>query len=152
MGQRARRLGPGEEKRVVDAIRRAERGSRGEVRVHVEARCKGDALARARDVFEELGMAKTADGTGVLLYVATADQKVAVFAGPGIHAGASPDAWREVVGAVAERAKDGDLAAGLEAGLGRVGEILRARAPGGDHAGDELPNVLTTESRLAGAP
>ena len=45
-----------EEERLVAAIREAEKGNRGEVRVHIEARCKGDPLERAAFLFGELHM------------------------------------------------------------------------------------------------
>lgn len=126
------------------AVADAERGHRGEVRVHVEARCKsGDPLARAGELFEALGMRKTADDTGVLLYVALGDRACAVFAGEGIHGAEGPAFWQEVVDCVARGFEHGDPIAGLEMALLRIGELLRVAASGEDRSGDELPNRVS---------
>jgi uncharacterized membrane protein len=138
-----------DEARVVAAITGAEQGNRGEVRVHVEERCRGDALARARAVFAELGMARTQESTGVLLYLAPNERKAAVFAGAGIHGAAGEGFWREVIDAVAKGYAGGTPVDGLEAALERIGAILREHAPGEDRAGNELPDAVTTSTEEA---
>ena len=125
------------------AITTAEQGHRGEIRVHIEARYPGDGpTARAAALFEELGMQKTRDGTGVLLYVAERDRKVAVYAGPGVYGARDPAQWRAVCDAVAQGYGANDRVAGLQRGLAMLGEILLDAAPGEDDAGDELPNEV----------
>ena len=139
------RLGAADESSVVEAIRRAERGNRGEVRVHLEARAPGgDALKRARAVFEQLQMHRTKEGTAVLLYVAVDDRKAAVFAGRGIHGAQGAEFWKSVTDAVADEARDGRLGRGLVAALGLIGKALREKVPGEDHHGNELPDTVTS--------
>ncbi|MEM1414481.1 MAG: TPM domain-containing protein [Myxococcota bacterium] len=142
----AARLSPRAADAVVDAIRDAERGHRGEIRVHVEARCKGDALARAAALFEELGMRGTAGDTAVLLYVALASRKVAVFAGEGIHGAGAEGFWDEVAGVVAEGFGKGAPVEGLTGAVARIGELLRTHAPGPDREGNELPDAVTGDA------
>ncbi len=144
------RLSPGAAEAVVAAIADAERGHRGEIRVHVEARCRGDALARAAELFDALGMRGTAGATGVLLYVALASRKVAVFADEGVHAAAEDGFWDGVAAAVAGGFGRGEPVAGLTQAVARIGEVLKDHAPGEDEAGDELPNALSGDA--AGAP
>jgi uncharacterized membrane protein len=75
-----------EEERVVRAIANAERGNRGEVRVHVEKTCPTkDPVARARTVYQAQRLDQTRADTAVLLYVATGSRTCAVWAGAGIH-------------------------------------------------------------------
>lgn len=127
------------------AIADAERGHRGEIRVHIEGRYPGDGpLGRAAALFAELGMERTKDGTGVLLYVAELDRKAAVFAGPGVYGAREPGFWREVTATVAAGYHEGRRIAGLTRALSMIGEILGEAAPGDDAAGDELPNEVTT--------
>jgi uncharacterized membrane protein len=134
-----------QEAALVAAIRDAERGNRGEVRLHVERRCPGgDALKRARQIFHLLGMSGTRDDTAVLLYVALSDRKAAVFAGNGIHGAADEDFWRSVVDVVAQGYKRGAGEASLVIALGRIGDMLRQHVPGEDRAGNELPDEVTT--------
>ena len=44
---------------IVDAIQKAEKETSGEIRVHVEEKCKGELMARAAKVFVELGIHNT---------------------------------------------------------------------------------------------
>jgi uncharacterized membrane protein len=129
---------------LVAAIGKAERGNRGEVRLHLEDGCPGKALDRAREIFAGLKMHQTRDDTGVLLYVATGARKTAVFAGAGIHGQAEPDFWQAVADAVADGFRRDAPVEGLLTALERIGEILREHAPGDDEAGNELPNQVTT--------
>ena len=133
-----------EEQRLVEAIRRAEQGHRGEVLVHLERRCEGgDALARAARLFDSLGLRRTAADTGVLLYVALEDRKTAVFAGRGVHGAAEPGFWKAVVDTVADGFRRQDAVGGLVAAVERIGGLLLTAAPGEDVAGNELPDRVS---------
>lgn len=126
---------------MVAAIERAEKGHRGEIQVFIEARYPGDGpVARAHALFEELGLGATQDGTGVLLYVAAEDRRVAVWAGPGVHGAAEQGFWKDVVAEVAAGFARGDRAGGFERALERVRVLLERAAPGEDRAGNELAN------------
>ncbi|PYQ04545.1 MAG: hypothetical protein DMF82_10390 [Acidobacteria bacterium] len=56
--------------RIVRAIQAAESRSRGEIRVHASNRAVVDVQKAAVAQFERLGMAGTAEGTGVLIFMA----------------------------------------------------------------------------------
>ncbi|WP_257447307.1 TPM domain-containing protein [Archangium lipolyticum] len=130
-----------EEARLIEAIRRAEQGHRGEVLVHVERHCKGgSALARAMGLFEKLGMRGTATDTAVILYVALEDRKTAVYAGRGVHGAAMPGFWETVVDAVEEGFRKGEPVTGLVTAVERIGGLLLTAVPGRDTAGNELPD------------
>lgn len=132
-----------QEQDVVRAVANAERGNRGEVRLHLEAKCPGDALERAAALYRSLGMHETKDDTGVLLYVATASRVCAVFSGAGIVSRPPEGFWKSVTDAVAQGFAKQEPAQGLIAGLTRIGEMLRAHVPGDDRAGDELSNAIS---------
>lgn len=133
-----------QERAVVEAIGCAEQGNLGEVRVHLEKRCKHDegALGRAREKFYELGMCETDDATGVLVYVAVKDRVTAVYAGPGIHTCCPASFWQEVTDRVAEGFGNDEPAQGLVDALGRVGDLLREHVPG-EKEENELPDEVT---------
>lgn len=131
--------------RLVEAIRAAERGSRGEVRLHLERRCRAaEPLDRARALFGELGMHETADGTGVLLYVALSPRVACVFAGQGVHGAAEAGFWDEVVDRVGRGFAEGRAAEGLIESIARIGDLLRRVVPGEDARGNELPDSVST--------
>jgi uncharacterized membrane protein YgcG len=145
-------LTEGEEQRVVRAIANAERGNRGEVRVHLERRCPvKEPYARARELYRELGMHRTKDDTAVLLYVATDSRKAAVHCGAGVHPHADDTFWQSVTDAVAKGFSEHEPAAGLCAALNEIGEVLRRHVPGEDTAGNELPDAVTVGDREADA-
>ena len=133
-----------QEKEIVEAIGRAEQGNRGEVRVHIEKRCPGDSIARARQLFGELGMAETTADTGVLLYIAHGSKKAAIWAGAGIHQAVAREAWQSVIDGIAQEHRVGNGVGGVCNAVDIIGTILRQHLPGTDQAGDELPNQVTT--------
>jgi len=59
-----------EQQKVLECIAAAEAATSGELRVHLEAQCEKDPIARAIDLFYELGMQATEQRNGVLIYVA----------------------------------------------------------------------------------
>ncbi len=129
---------------IVDAIRDAERGHRGEVRVHVERRCpRADALARAEELFASLGMNQTAHGTAALLYVAADDRVACVWAGAGLFEARAPGFWDDVVDEVAGGFVSGAPARGIRVAVRRIGKLLAELAPGDDHAGNELSDEVS---------
>ena len=130
---------------VGEAIAEAERGNRGEVRVHVERRNpRAGPRSRAGELFRELGMHDTREGTAVLLYVCLDEKSAAVWAGAGIEGAAEPGFWDAVVERIERGARDGDLAGALVHAVGRIGTLLRLHVPGDDDAGNELPDAITS--------
>lgn len=73
------------EEQLLEAIRKAESLTSGEIRVHLEDHCKGDAVIAASSVFRRLKMDKTVLHNGVLFYLAIADRKFAVYADEGLY-------------------------------------------------------------------
>lgn len=133
-----------ERRRIELAIERAERGNRAEIAVHVEDRYPGDGpLARAHALFDRLGMDRTREGTGVLLYVAVEDHRAAVWAGPGLVGASAPAFWQEAVAHVAAGFAQGDGVGGIVKALDHIGELARRVAAGEDAAGNELPDRVT---------
>ncbi|HRE91427.1 MAG TPA: TPM domain-containing protein [Myxococcota bacterium] len=125
--------------KVKAAIGAAERGHRGEIQVFLEGRFPGDGpLSRARQLFFELGLDRTREGTGVLLYAAIDDRRSAIWAGPGLYAATAPDFWLEVTRLMAQGFGSGDVAGGLERALAAIGRLLTEVAPGEDTHGNEL--------------
>ena len=138
-----RALSNADEQLLVDAIKDAERGNRGEVCVHIEAHCKGEALERAAEVFHQLGMAETSESTGVLLYIASKSRKAAVFAGAGIHPAAEESFWADVVDGVTSGFAKRSPIQGLLSAVEMIGALLRDSVPGEDKSGNELPDRVS---------
>jgi uncharacterized membrane protein len=131
---------------IEDAVRAAERRTSGEVRVHIEAACPPERapLARAVEVFEQLGMTATARRNGVLFYVALHTRNFAVVGDAGIDAVVPPGFWDAVRDRVLADFRQEQYAAGLAAGLALAGEQLARYFPfeAGTDA-NELPDTVS---------
>lgn len=84
--------------RVRDAIAVAEKRTSGEIRVHIEDHIEEDVLDHAAFIFEELGMHRTRDRNGVLIYLCVADRKLAVIGDEGINQRVPENFWNDVLG------------------------------------------------------
>ncbi|NJW54425.1 TPM domain-containing protein, partial [Salinimicrobium oceani] len=98
-----------EEAEVVDAIRRAERKTSGEIRVHIEKTSKGEIWDRAMEVFHLLKMDNTKEDNGVLIYVAIDDRKFIIYGDKGINAVVPKDFWETTKDAIASEFKKGNF-------------------------------------------
>lgn len=81
---------------VVNAIKRAELNTSGEIRVHIESLCKIDACDRAAYIFNYLKMYKTRERNGVLFYLALKSKRFAVIGDAGIDAKVPAGFWNSV--------------------------------------------------------
>lgn len=115
--------------RVVEAIRLAELNTSGEVKVHLERFCKGDALDRAKEKFGKLNLHKTALRNAVIVYVAIEDRKAAIFGDEGIHAKVDDDYWKMELDLMLSHFKKGEYAEGLIQVVTDIGEKLNAEFP-----------------------
>lgn len=119
-----------QQQQIIDAIKKAELATSGEIRVHMEGPCpKGDPVARAVEVFEHLGMHKTRDQNGVLFYVALDDRKFAVIGDKGIDQRVPAHFWEDIKDTLRQQFALGQYAEGLSLGIVRAGEQLQTYFP-----------------------
>src|SRR5690606_19502145 len=107
---------------IIHAIQVAESHTSGEIRLAVEARCKGVPMDRAAVYFQRLGMDKTASRNGVLIYIATDDHQFAIIGDTGIHEKVGAGFWEETKGLMLHHFKQGDMVQGLIEGIKHAGE------------------------------
>ena len=136
-------LPPADQQRVIDAVGRAERHTSGEIKVHIEERCAGDAIERARSVFDRLGLQRTRERNGVLVYVAVADRKFAIVGDQGIHAATGDAFWHGAAGKMKVALTSGSLGDGLVAAIAAVGETLAQLFPARRHDDNQLSNEIS---------
>jgi uncharacterized membrane protein len=128
--------------RIVAAIAAAERGTSGEIRVHVTRRKPKDIEARAQRRFHLLGMTNTRQRNGVLIYVAYRAHQFRVLGDTGIHAKVGDAFWAAVASDMEARFRKEEFTEGVIAAVERVGEALASHFP--RLAGDinELPDSI----------
>ena len=132
-----------EQANVLAAISDAESQTSGEIRLHLESRCKGDVLDRATVVFETLAMHKTALRNGVLFYLATDDRKLAILGDGGINAVVPDGFWNEVKDTVIAGLAAGNPAAGIASGIRLAGQQLSTHFPVEENDINELSNDIS---------
>lgn len=128
---------------ITNAIRVAETNTSGEIRVHIENRCKGDVLDRAAYLFEKLEMHKTELRNGVLFYLAVEDHKLAILGDGGINAKVADDFWESTKEVVIAKLKKGLYAEALSDGIIMAGEQLKAHFPYQDDDVNELSDEIS---------
>ncbi|MBK9148277.1 MAG: TPM domain-containing protein [Flavobacteriales bacterium] len=136
-------LTAGERELVAAAIIEAERRTSGEIRVHLEDHIEEDVLDHAAFVFEELGMQRTKDRNGVLIYVSVADHKAAVIGDKGINDHVPERFWHDVLGVLRLHFAAGRHAEGLCEAVMLVGEKLRDLHPLQRDDRNELSNEVS---------
>lgn len=136
-------LSAADETQVVAAIGAAEKATSGEIRVHVEWRSGGDPLAAARRWFHRLGMDKTRERNGVLLYLAVDDKAFAIVGDRGIHEKVGDDGWASIRDGIQAAFVSGRFAHGLEEAIRSVGAILAAHFPPRGDDRNELPDTVS---------
>ena len=135
-----------EDQRVVEAIRQAERNTSGEIKVHIENRCKGDVEQRSLFIFEKLKLNETQLRNGVLIYLAVKDHKFAILGDKGINDVVEDNFWNDVKDLMQNQFKEGRFAEGLEQGIMRCGEKLKAYFPYQSDDINEIPDDISYEN------
>jgi len=118
-----------DEKRLTEAIRVAETGTSGEIRLHITAHCSEAVLDDAAEVFRSLNMHQTVLRNGVLIFVSLKDHRFAIIGDAGIHAKTGDDFWSEVRDAMQTLFRKGDVVAAMETGIQMAGEKLSLYFP-----------------------
>lgn len=136
-------LSKDDENQIIEAIKAAEHRTSGEIRVHIEDECDGDALDRAQAVFADLKMHKTRQRNGVLIYVALDDRKMAIYGDTAIHDQVGQHFWDDVRDRMVQSFRKGKHAAGIAEGVKLVGEKLRAHFPWQSDDKNELSDEIS---------
>ncbi len=135
-----------EDRRVVEAIKQAELNTSGEIKVHIENRCKGNVEERSLVVFDKLKLNETRLRNGVLIYIAVKDHKFAILGDEGINNVVEDGFWNDVKDLMAVAFKEGRFAEGLEQGIQRCGEKLKAYFPYQSDDINEIPDDISYEN------
>jgi len=111
------------------AVQEAENNTSGEIRVHLDKRCKAEVLDRAAWWFAKLKMHETEKRNGVLFYLAVKDQKFAIIGDAGINAVTPDDFWDQIKEHMLAKFQEGAFAEGLQEGIQMAGQALKAHFP-----------------------
>jgi uncharacterized membrane protein len=115
--------------KIKAAIRAAELQTSGEIRVFVSRKTIEDAVAAAQSEFVRLGMIKTAERNGVLIYVAPKSQSFAIIGDEAIHQKCGQGFWTELAEIMTRDFRQSDFTGGIVKAIGRAGDLLAKHFP-----------------------
>ncbi len=146
------RLTPDDLDAIARSVWDAETHTSGEIRVHLEPRVPrarlGRSLApldRAREVFARLGMHRTQERHGVLIYIALRDRKLAIVGDEGIHARVGDAYWERLRDGMIEHLKREAPRDAIVHAVRDLGATLARHFPRRPDDIDELPNTVSIE-------
>ena len=119
-----------EQEEIVEAIRKAELHTSGEVRIYIESKnAMVNPLDRAGEIFFNLKMEETEHRNAVLIYIATKDHELAIFGDEGIYQAVGASYWNEAVSNIINNIDRKDLSYALQQTILAIGKTLAEKFP-----------------------
>ena len=135
-----------DQKRITDAIAAAENQTAGEIRVHVQPRVTGGEIRDvAERTFERLGMTKTALRNGVMLFIASEENRFVILGDKGIDEQVPAGFWDEIAAKLTIRFKAGEFTDGIVEAVHAAGEQLKTYFARAHDDVNELADDLSIE-------
>lgn len=134
-----------DQKQIVEAIATAEQRTSGEIRVHVQPKSRGEIRHVAEKTFERLGMTKTALRNGVLLFIASEEQRFVILGDRGIDEKVPAGFWDEIAAKLTSRFRAGQFTEGIVEAIHCAGEELQHDFPRAEGDLDELTNEINVD-------
>lgn len=130
---------------IVKTIGHVEQATSAEIRVFISRKEPEDPVAAAQKAFVHLGMHKTKEKNGVLIFVAPRVRKFAVIGDAAVHAKCGDEFWKEVAGEISTHFRNGNFTEGILHGITRAGKLLAEHFP--RHPGDknQQPNDIASD-------
>ncbi len=97
---------------------------------------------RAIELFKVGTESRTTGRTGILIYLSLGEHMAEIIADEAIHKLVANDEWGAAMAAMIAEVRDGRIADGMIAAIGRVGRLLAQHLPRADDDVNELPDRL----------
>lgn len=128
-------------------IEEHEKSTSGEIRVSIRQRRSRAELAMsidelARKEFHALGMNRTADRSGVLIFLLLEDRQFHILADDGIHKEVGDGTWTRIAGEMSKHFSEMKFLEGIQHGVRSVSAELRKHFPRRPDDKNELPNAV----------
>jgi len=132
-----------EKKQIVASIQEAEMNTSGEIRVHLERKADPDIISHAGREFERLGMTKTKDHNGILIFLGIRSKRFALLGDRGINEKVPEGFWDDIVRKMAGHFHNDEFADGISEAVLLIGERLREFFPYQRDDINELPDEIS---------
>ena len=141
-------LGDPDLRRIAETVNRIEGTTSGEIRVSIrEKRHRKERDMSLMDLaladFRRLGMDRTKEGTGVLLFILFSERKLQILADKGIYARLPQEGWDLLAVEIATHFRSGKFADGICYGVEECGTLLAREFPHQPDDVDELPDDVS---------
>jgi len=127
---------------VIEAIRRAEAKTSGEIRVVLARHKAKHPITAAEKHFFRLGMDRTTERNSVLIFLAARSRNFAVIGDRGVHEKCGEAFWTELAKAMSDYFKTGEFTQGIVHGVDRAGELLAEHFPRAAGGPNQLPDEI----------
>lgn len=128
---------------IKQAIMNAELDTSGEIRVHIDTKCKGDVMEKALTVFKRLKIHETELRNGVLFYLAVKNRKFAVVGDEGINEVVPDDFWEGIKADMLNAFREEKFTDGLVDGITQTGTYLKKHFPYQTNDVNELSDEIS---------
>ena len=132
-----------QQKSIQQSIANAELNTSGEIRVHIDDKCKGDVLDAAANMFHKMKIDKTELRNGVLFYLAVSDHKFAILGDKGINEKVPENFWDNIKELMLDYFKKQQFTEGLCKGIEMAGEKLKTHFPLQSNDTNEITNEIS---------
>jgi len=132
-----------QEQQIIEAIKKSEKNTSGEIRVHIEKSTEQLPMERALEVFHFLKMDTTKLRNGVLLYIAVESRKFVILGDEGINNKVPDNFWETEKELVLSHFTKGEFTKGIELAILEVGEKLKDFFPYQSNDTNELSNEIS---------
>jgi len=132
-----------ERNQIVFAIRKAEKKTSAEIRVHLVPHFKGDGINHARHIFQRLDMHETKDSNGVLILLGIRNHEFVILGDRGIYEKVSETFWKTLADDAAAELREDRFSEGLAEAIEKIGEMLKIHFPFERDNKNELPDGLS---------
>ena len=101
-----------------------------------------DAVGTAQAHFVEMGMEKTRERNGVLIFVAPRSHRFAVVGDVGVHERCGESFWKELAAEMSGHFAKSEFTSGIIHGVKKAGELLAQHFPRRPDDVNELPDEV----------
>ncbi|NAW51803.1 hypothetical protein GNY06_10620 [Elizabethkingia argentiflava] len=129
---------------LVEAIRKAEELSSGEIRIHIDSHSSENLAAKAIEVFYQLEMQKTQHRNAVLLYISFEQKYLTIIGDEGIHEKVKQDFWNSLHDEITHKFAQKKYFQALQDAVFKIGIELKKYFPISGKNKNELPNEIST--------
>ena len=114
---------------LVNLIKSTEEATSCEIKIHINDTCKESALERAIMLITKLGLDRTKNRTGIILYLAVKDKKFAIAGDIGIHKRLPNHSWHDLKDEAISYFKEEKYLEGFSNCLKKLATIVKAEFP-----------------------